>query len=102
MQNFLQNAFKFTPTGKSVLLTSEVVNQEILRIVVIDEGCGIDSELEDIYAPFKRSGNKSGAGLGLFLAKNAANALGGSILLQNRLDTNGTIATFELKITNLK
>jgi len=102
VQNFLQNAFKFTPTGKSVLLTSEVVNQEILRIVVIDEGCGIDSELEDIYAPFKRSGNKSGAGLGLFLAKNAANALGGSILLQNRLDTNGTIATFELKITNLK
>lgn len=102
VQNFLQNAFKFTPIGKSVLLTSEIVNQEILRIVVIDEGCGIDSELEDIYAPFKRSGNKSGAGLGLFLAKNAANALGGSILLQNRLDTNGTIATFELRITNLK
>ncbi|WP_300744363.1 ATP-binding protein, partial [Helicobacter sp. UBA3407] len=51
--------------------------------------------------PFKRSGNKSGAGLGLFLAKNAANALGGSISLQNRLDTNGTIATFELRIANL-
>ncbi|TLD85925.1 HAMP domain-containing histidine kinase [Helicobacter sp. MIT 05-5294] len=100
VQNFLQNAFKFTPQGKSILLTSQIINQEILRIVVIDEGCGIDSELEDIYAPFKRSGNKSGAGLGLFLAKNAANALGGSISLQNRLDTNGTIATFELRIAN--
>ncbi len=101
VQNFLQNAFKFTPQGKSVLLTSQIINEEILRIVVIDEGCGINSELEDVYAPFKRAGNKSGAGLGLFLAKNAANALGGSISLQNRLDTNGTIATFELKITNL-
>lgn len=101
VQNFLQNAFKFTPKGKSVLMTSQIVHQEILRIVVMDEGCGIDSELEDIYAPFKRSGNKSGAGLGLFLAKNAANALGGSISLQNRLDTNGTIATFELRIANL-
>lgn len=101
VQNFLQNAFKFTPKGKSVLMTSQIVHQEILRIVVMDDGCGIDSELEDIYAPFKRSGNKSGAGLGLFLAKNAANALGGSISLQNRLDTNGTIATFELRIANL-
>ncbi len=102
VQNFLQNAFKFTPKGKSVLLTSQIINQETLRIVVMDEGCGIDSELEDIYAPFKRTGNKSGAGLGLFLAKNAANALGGSISLQNRLDTHGTIATFELRITNHK
>ncbi len=102
VQNFLQNAFKFTPKGKSVLLTSQIIHQEILRIVVVDEGCGIDSDLENIYAPFKRAGNKSGAGLGLFLAKNAANALGGRISLQNRLDTNGTIATFELRIANLK
>lgn len=102
VQNFLQNAFKFTPEGKSVLLTSQIIHQETLRIVVMDEGCGIDSELEDIYAPFKRAGNKSGAGLGLFLAKNAANALGGSISLQNRLDTCGTIATFELRIANHK
>lgn len=97
VQNFLQNAFKFTPRGKSVLLKSSLEN-EVLKIVVIDEGCGIDSELDDIYAPFKRAGNKSGAGLGLFLAKNAANALGGSISLQNRLDGQGSIATFELKI----
>lgn len=97
VQNFLQNAFKFTPRGKSVLLKSSLEN-DVLKIIVIDEGCGIDSELDDIYAPFRRAGNKSGAGLGLFLAKNAANTLGGSISLQNRIDRQGSIAIFELKI----
>lgn len=99
VQNFLQNAFKFTPKGKSILLKSSVEDGK-LNIVVMDEGCGIDSELNDIYAPFRRAGNKSGAGLGLFLAKNAANALGGNISLQNRFDKQGTIAKFQLKISD--
>lgn len=99
VQNFLQNAFKFTPKGKSVLLKSSVEDGK-LNIIVMDEGCGIDSELNDIYAPFRRAGNKSGAGLGLFLAKNAANALGGNISLQNRSDKQGTIAKFQLKISD--
>ncbi|MDD6055792.1 MAG: HAMP domain-containing sensor histidine kinase [Helicobacter sp.] len=102
IQNFLQNALKFTPENKSVLLTSQLIEQDILRISVIDEGCGIDSTLDDIYAPFRRAGNKSGAGLGLFLAKSAATALGGSISLKNRQDKQGSIATFELKIAKLK
>lgn len=99
VQNFLQNAFKFTPKGKSILLKSSVEDGK-LNIIVMDEGCGIDSELNDIYAPFRRAGNKSGAGLGLFLAKNAANALGGNISLQNRSDKQGTIAKFQLKISD--
>ena len=99
VQNFLQNAFKFTPKGKSILLKSSVEDGK-LNIIVMDEGCGIDSELNDIYAPFRRVGNKSGAGLGLFLAKNAANALGGNISLQNRSDKQGTIAKFQLKISD--
>lgn len=99
VQNFLQNAFKFTPKGKSILLKSSVEDGN-LNIIVMDEGCGIDSELNDIYAPFRRAGNKSGAGLGLFLAKNAANALGGNISLQNRSDKQGTIAKFQLKISD--
>ncbi len=53
IQNFLQNAFKVTPEGKNIFLQSVIVDNEILKIVVIDEGCGVDSELEDIYAPFK-------------------------------------------------
>ena len=95
IQNFLQNALKFTPTGKKVLLRSGPYQGDLL-IEVIDEGMGIDESI-DLFAPFKREGNKSGAGLGLFLAKSAAEALRAEISLKNRNDgTEGTIASLRL------
>jgi len=96
IQNFLQNALKFTPKGKKVLLRS-APDSYGLCIEVIDEGCGIDESL-DLFAPFKRSGDKSGVGLGLFLAKSAADALNAKISIKNRNDgIEGTVATLQLK-----
>lgn len=95
IQNLLQNALKFTPEGKKVRLQSRV-NDEGLLIEVIDEGCGIDDTM-DLFAPFKRQGTKSGAGLGLFLAKSAADALGGELELKNRSDDMGTVASLLLR-----
>lgn len=91
LQNFLQNALKFTPKGKTILFQS-YLNQTDIIIEVIDEGCGIDDTV-DLFAPFTRQGNKSGVGLGLFLAKSAAEAIGAHISITNRLDGHeGTIA----------
>jgi len=95
IQNFLQNALKFTPKEKSVLLRSSQDDYGLL-IEVIDEGCGIDESV-DLFAPFKRQGNKSGVGLGLFLAKSAADALGAKISIKNREDgVEGTVASLQL------
>jgi two-component system OmpR family sensor kinase len=95
IQNFLQNALKFTPKEKSVTLRSSQDNIGLL-IEVIDEGCGIDESV-DLFAPFKRQGNKSGVGLGLFLAKSAADALGAKISIKNRTDgIDGAIASLQL------
>ena len=95
IQNFLQNALKFTPKGKKVFINS-YQNDVGLVIEVLDEGCGID-ETVDLFAPFKRQGNKSGVGLGLFLAKSAADAIGATIELKNRTDgENGTRATLTI------
>ena len=95
IQNFLQNALKFTPKNKSVRLQSSQDNIGLL-IEVIDEGCGIDESV-DLFAPFKRQGNKQGVGLGLFLAKSAADALGAKIKLENRKDgIEGTVASLQL------
>jgi two-component system, OmpR family, sensor kinase len=91
VQNFLQNALKFTPEGKTIHFTSHLNGIGIV-IEVIDEGCGIDESV-DLFAPFKRQGNKSGVGLGLFLAKSAAEAIGATITLTNREDgEDGTCA----------
>ena len=95
IQNFLQNALKFTPKEKTVRIQSSLDDVGLL-IEVIDEGCGIDESV-DLFAPFKRQGNKSGVGLGLFLAKSAADALGAKIVLKNREDgVDGTIASLQL------
>ncbi|MDQ1298804.1 MAG: two-component system, OmpR family, sensor kinase [Campylobacterota bacterium] len=95
LQNFLQNALKFTPPGKSILFKSYLHNTDIV-VEVIDEGCGVDETI-DLFAPFKRQGNKSGAGLGLFLAKSAAEAIGAEISITNRTDgIDGTVARLVL------
>jgi len=95
VQNFLQNALKFTPKNRSVTLRSSQDNFGLL-IEVVDEGCGIDDTV-DLFAPFKRQGNKSGVGLGLFLAKSAADALGARITIKNRTDgIDGTVASLQL------
>ncbi|MDF1884201.1 HAMP domain-containing histidine kinase [Sulfurimonas sp. SAG-AH-194-C21] len=95
IQNFLQNALKFTPKDKTVQLRSSQDDYGLL-IEVIDEGCGIDDSV-DLFAPFVRQGNRQGVGLGLFLAKSAADALGAKIKIRNREDgIDGTIASLQL------
>ena len=95
IQNFLQNALKFTQSEKRVLLKS-FQTEKGLSIQVIDEGVGVDESF-DHFAPFKRSGNKGGVGLGLFLSKSAADALNAQITIKNRTDgIQGAIATLEL------
>ena len=92
IQNFVQNAIKFSPKDSTIKVIAKRKN-DTLKISVIDEGSGIDENI-DLFAPFKRVGNQAGAGLGLFLAKSAADALGAVINLKNRKDgTSGTVAS---------
>ncbi|WP_417328056.1 sensor histidine kinase [Halarcobacter sp.] len=96
IQNFVQNAIKFTPDNKAIAIRLEKT-KENTTISITDDGSGIDEAI-DLFAPFKRMGEESGAGLGLFLAKNAADALGATISLKNRTDgKTGCIATLVLK-----
>ncbi len=95
LQNFIQNAIKFTPNGKTITIILHQKEQSIC-IEVLDEGIGIDENI-DLFAPFKRVGKAQGAGLGLFLAKSAADAIGAEISIKNRTDNiQGTIATLKL------
>ncbi len=98
IQNFVQNAIKFSPTGAKITISSKVVNSNFI-IEVTDEGVGID-ESKDLFAPFKRFGDKGGAGLGLFLAKGAAQALGATVSIKNRTDRSGAISTLIVPIQN--
>jgi two-component system OmpR family sensor kinase len=95
IQNFVQNAIKFTPDNKSININT-FHTKEYIIINVVDSGIGIDESV-DLFAPFKRVGNAQGAGLGLFLAKSAADALGADISIRNRTDgVIGCVATLKL------
>lgn len=100
LQNFVQNAIKFTPEGGKIEIQS-FTDADGINIHVIDEGIGID-ESQDLFAPFKRYGGKEGAGLGLFLAKGAADAIGATIAIRNRKDRDGAVATLHIPISNKK
>ena len=96
IQNLLQNAIKFTPKGKKIKLFSYVKDSTWV-IKVRDEGKGIDESM-DLFAPFRRTQDSSGAGLGLFLVKSAADALQAKIEIKNRQDGKGAVATLILPL----
>jgi len=98
LQNFVQNAIKFTKEGGTIKIKSRLDGDDF-KVEVIDEGAGID-ESKDLFAPFKREGDKGGAGLGLFLAKGAADAIGATLSLKNRKDGKGAVATVILNSKN--
>jgi two-component system OmpR family sensor kinase len=90
IQNLFSNALKFSPEGGRIFFQSRFEGKR-LTIETIDEGEGV-AEGFDLFAPFAGKGKHKGAGLGLYLAKNAAMALGAELTIQNRKDTKGAIA----------
>lgn len=100
IQNFVQNAIKFSPDGEKVLIESEISDGNFI-VRVANKGELLNEEI-DYFAPFKRYGGKPGAGLGLFLAKNAAQAMGAQVDLKNDQSRHLIVASFKLPLKNLK
>ena len=102
IQNFIQNAIKFAKDGSIVEIKSQILDNNFI-IEIFNEGENIDENI-NYFAPFKRFGGKQGAGLGLFLAKNAAMAMGAQIELKNKIDgeKNGVVAIFTLSLEKIK
>ncbi len=86
--NLLDNAVKY---GKSALAVLDD-NDARLEIRIQDEGPGLpQAELEKVFEPFyrlesSRSRQTGGTGLGLTIAKSIAEAHGGRLSLQNRVE----------------
>ena len=84
LDNLISNAVKFTPEFGEINITASK-SRSTITISVKDTGPGIDEKSKfALFEPFYR-GNQpsaslvSGSGLGLFIAKEAANALNGEL-----------------------
>jgi len=96
IRNFIQNALRFSPENSTIKVTT-FLRDGIFYLKIRDEGKGVDDDI-DLFSPFKRSKESPGTGLGLFLVKSAADAIGATVELKNRKDKRGAVATLKLPI----
>ena len=83
MLNLLSNAIKYNYPGGTVEVTCTALPQHI-RINVKDSGIGLSTEMQaQLFQPFNRLGqehsNNDGTGIGLVVAKQLVELMGGSI-----------------------
>jgi two-component system sensor histidine kinase KdpD len=95
--NLLSNAIRHSPTGGVVTVVAQQPDGGV-SFTVRDQGPGVPVELrERIFEPFERFDPHSGlgTGLGLPVSRRLAQALGGTLVVE---ETAGGGATFILKI----
>lgn len=98
--NLLRNGVKYTNAGSVVELRGHVANGHVE--IQIEDCCGglPPGKVEEAFAPFVRLDERqSGFGLGLAIAKQAVEAHGGSIRVQN-LPRKGCIFVLQLPIVD--
>ena len=90
--NLLDNAVKFTPIGGEIIIKTEILNQNKLKVHIIDKGIGINKEsLNKLFRPFHQadmsiSKSYGGTGLGLYLTKKLVTVLGGDISVYSKIN----------------
>jgi signal transduction histidine kinase len=89
--NLLDNAIKYTPAGKRVMISAARPTNDRVMITFADEGIGI-SELEQkrLFTEFFRGAEakevtSDGTGLGLVLARKVIESVGGTISVHSEL-----------------
>ena len=97
LTNLISNAIKYNRDRGTVRITCEAVNDRVV-LSVIDTGPGIrKEELEHVFNKFFRARGSegiTGSGLGLYIAKLLAEAMGGSISVTSILGEGSTFSLF--------
>lgn len=97
--NLVRNGVKYSHPGSVVEVRGSVSKGRL--VLEVEDGCGglPPGKVEEAFAPFVRLDDRqSGFGLGLAIAKQAVDAHGGSIRVQN-LPEKGCIFVLELPVT---
>jgi signal transduction histidine kinase len=106
--NLIDNGIKFTPPEGSVLVKACMVEADpnTVYVSVSDTGCGISPEarsliFERLYQdPNSVDNNRTGLGLGLFIAKELVELHGGKIWVASEVG-NGSTFSFTLPVYSL-
>ncbi|MFD5418041.1 DUF4118 domain-containing protein [Streptomyces sp. NPDC127069] len=84
--NVVENAVKYSPPGRRVLVAASALGDRV-EVRVVDRGPGVPDEAKDrIFAPFQRHGDAprgAGVGLGLAVARGFAEAMDGTLAAED-------------------
>ena len=99
LSNLVSNAVKFSRPGGEVRITTHV-HPQYVTVSIADDGVGIaPNELPLVFDRFWQSKrtNRSGAGLGLAIARGIVRAHGGDISIKSAINA-GTTVSFTLPV----
>tara|TARA_E500000178_G_scaffold332439_1_gene366243 strand:+ start:73 stop:1302 length:1230 start_codon:yes stop_codon:yes gene_type:complete len=97
--NIIQNAIFYS---KETIKVELDYNKNDLRIIITDDGLGFSKDIIDKLGEPYISKNNQGMGLGIFIAKNLIENMGGNINLYNSKDDNAVVEIiFDNSILNI-
>ena len=94
--NLIDNALKYTPSGKKVVVSLSYGKDNVLELEVKDQGIGIaEAEQSRLFTEFFRGSeaqefSREGTGLGLVLVRNIIEEFGGTVQVKSRLHHGST------------
>ncbi|HKD76611.1 MAG TPA: ATP-binding protein, partial [Ktedonobacterales bacterium] len=109
LENLISNAVKYSPHGGMVRVDAGISDDDpqMALIRVSDEGVGIASEAhEHIFERFTRSESAlaseiRGTGIGLYLARQLVESMGGAIWLERSEPGNGSTFAYTLPLASV-
>lgn len=108
IKNVIDNAVKYSSTTPRVEIDMQQTDSGLLAIIVRDHGIGIDrNQLKRIFKRFHRSpdpqvNERSGSGLGLYVADRLARNVGGRIQAESAGPGTGTTMRIRLPMSATK
>ena len=104
LHNLINNALKYTPKGSVTVYAHDDVKGKKMYVEIIDTGLGLSTEsITKLFGKFARakvasSANIMGTGLGLFVAREMARAMGGDITVASDGEGRGSTFTIGLPL----
>lgn len=104
VHNLINNSMKYTPKGSVTVYVHDDPAAGKIFVSVSDTGIGMSADtIDDLFGKFNRAANANsvnitGTGLGLYVARSLASAMGGTVTASSPGDGQGSTFTLELPL----
>lgn len=106
LQSLLTNSIKYTKKGKIKVVVHDSLEKNKIYVDVIDTGIGMSKDtIDSLFEKFVRAHNANdvnihGTGLGLFISRKLARAMGGDVTVSSEGDGKGSKFTLVLPLVS--